>query len=246
MTRSIRGLLEYLTVYSREPNAHSDGTALVNINNQAQAPSAVAEQFRGRTRQSNHYPVISRHRKHGHDKTGDDGLGDDKTGDDHGEGASRHHEWIAPVLSPQWIERTEFQQIYPDLAVGGDRLHAGPREHQHRQRDRAVLSAGNGYQQRAASGQLSAVESQQPRIDRLDRGCTGKGEHANPGVGGAITSRRAAFSSCGGHCRGRRVWTRLSSGEIHFRHQRRQRAGSSIDRISPVWVGRSARMSASG
>ncbi len=41
------GLFEYLTVYSREPNAHSDGTPLVNINNQTQLRALLQSNFGG-------------------------------------------------------------------------------------------------------------------------------------------------------------------------------------------------------
>jgi len=39
------GLFEYLTVYSREPNQHSDGTALTNVNNRAQLTLLLSTTF---------------------------------------------------------------------------------------------------------------------------------------------------------------------------------------------------------
>jgi type II secretory pathway component PulK len=42
------GLLEYVTVYSREPNTHSDGTARTNVNNPAPLRSLLQNNFGGR------------------------------------------------------------------------------------------------------------------------------------------------------------------------------------------------------
>lgn len=42
------GLLEYVTVYSREPNMHSDGTARINVNNPTQLRSLLQNNFGGR------------------------------------------------------------------------------------------------------------------------------------------------------------------------------------------------------
>jgi DNA uptake protein ComE-like DNA-binding protein len=45
------GLLEYATVYSREPNFHSDGTALTNVNNQAQMRELLRAKLPSRANQ---------------------------------------------------------------------------------------------------------------------------------------------------------------------------------------------------
>jgi type II secretory pathway component PulK len=39
------GVLDYFTVYSREPNSHSDGTSLTNVNNQANVRALLADRL---------------------------------------------------------------------------------------------------------------------------------------------------------------------------------------------------------
>ena len=88
------GIIEYLTVYSREPNTHSDGTALTNINNPNTTANAVAEQFWRRTRQPDSHPTWIRDR----DETGDDKRPR--------EGNHGHIQWLAAVLLAQRTERS--------------------------------------------------------------------------------------------------------------------------------------------
>jgi len=101
------GILEYLTVYSREPNAHSNGTPLVNINNEAQLRALLQSNFGGgRANQ-----VLNRL-----------GFG----------AATRPGTTNAPARATavtlsgllqfylrSGLSETEFEQIYPDIAVGG-------------------------------------------------------------------------------------------------------------------------------
>jgi type II secretory pathway component PulK len=100
------GIMEYLTVYSREPNAHSDGTALTNINNENQLRALLQSNFGGgRANQ-----ILTR-------------LGFGAT--------TRPGTTNAPARATavtlsgllqfylrSGLSETEFAEIYPDLAVG--------------------------------------------------------------------------------------------------------------------------------
>ncbi|HVM62784.1 MAG TPA: helix-hairpin-helix domain-containing protein [Verrucomicrobiae bacterium] len=101
------GIIDYLTVYSREPNTHSDGTPLVNINNQAQLRALLQSNFGGgRANQ-----IMGRL-----------GFGT----------ATRPGATNAPARATavtmngllqfylrSGLSEAEFQQIYPDITVGG-------------------------------------------------------------------------------------------------------------------------------
>ncbi|HTS16999.1 MAG TPA: helix-hairpin-helix domain-containing protein [Verrucomicrobiae bacterium] len=101
------GIFEYLTVYSREPNSHSDGSALVNINNQAQLRALLQSNFGG-----------------GRANTIMNNLG-------FGRAVTRPGATNTPARATavsfngllqfylrSGLSEPEFQQIYPDLAVG--------------------------------------------------------------------------------------------------------------------------------
>jgi len=101
------GILEYLTVYSREPNAHSDGTPLVNINNQAQLRALLQSNFGGgRANQ-----VMSRLGYGIATRPG--------TTNAAARAATVTLNGLLQFYLRSGLSEPEFQQIYPDLAVGG-------------------------------------------------------------------------------------------------------------------------------
>jgi DNA uptake protein ComE-like DNA-binding protein len=100
------GIMDYLTVYSREPNTHSDGTALVNINNEAQLRSLLQSNFGGgRANQ-----ILTR-------------LGFVTTTRPGTTNAPARGTTVTLSGPLQFylrsgLSETEFAEIYPDLAVG--------------------------------------------------------------------------------------------------------------------------------
>jgi type II secretory pathway component PulK len=101
------GIIEYLTVYSREPNAHSDGTQLVNINNQTQLRTLLQSNFGGgRANQ-----VMSR--------LGFGTATRPGTTNAPARGAVVTLNGLLQFYLRSGLSETEFQQIYPDIAVGG-------------------------------------------------------------------------------------------------------------------------------
>lgn len=90
------GVLEYVTVYSREPNMHSDGTSRTNVNNSAQLRSLLQSRFgTGRANQ-----ILRRL-----------GLGG-------GAGRPTTFGSLLQFYVNSGLTRNEFAQIYHDLAVG--------------------------------------------------------------------------------------------------------------------------------
>ncbi len=100
------GIIEYLTVYSREPNAHSDGTALTNINNPAQLRTLLQSNFGGgRATQilSRLFPTVG-------------GTGTRTNAPARGTAATLNG--LLQFYLRSGLSETEFAEIYPDLAVG--------------------------------------------------------------------------------------------------------------------------------
>jgi type II secretory pathway component PulK len=100
------GIIEYLTVYSREPNTHSDGTPLVNINNPTQLRTLLQSNFGGgRATQ-----ILTRL-----------GFGA-ATRPGTTNGAVRVTtvtlNGLLQFYLRSGLSETEFAEIYPDLAVG--------------------------------------------------------------------------------------------------------------------------------
>jgi len=106
------GIIEYLTVYSREPNAHSDGTALVNINNRTQLQTLLRSNFGGGRANS----IISRL----FPTAGGTGTRTNTP-------ATGTTSTIRPTVPlngllqfyiRSGLSETEFAEIYPDITVG--------------------------------------------------------------------------------------------------------------------------------
>jgi DNA uptake protein ComE-like DNA-binding protein len=100
------GIIEYLTVYSREPNTHSDGTPLTNINNPAQLRTLLQGNFGGgRATQ-----ILGQ-------------LGFGTTARPGGTNAPARATAVTLNGLLQFylrsgLSETEFAEIYPDLTVG--------------------------------------------------------------------------------------------------------------------------------
>ena len=124
------GILEYLTVYSREPNAHSDGTPLVNINNRAQVLALLQSNFGGgRANQiiSRLFPAVANSgtASSGTTRPGTTRPGTTNSGTTTGSQTTSGtmtgllQFYLRASSGPSGLSEQEFQQIYPDLAVGG-------------------------------------------------------------------------------------------------------------------------------
>ncbi len=95
------GIIEYLTVYSREPNTHSDGTALTNINSPTQLRTLLQSNFGG-GRASSIMTQLYRTT---------------------GQGTNVTTTFVPSNGLLQFYQRsglseTEFAEIYPDITVG--------------------------------------------------------------------------------------------------------------------------------
>jgi helix-hairpin-helix protein/type II secretion system (T2SS) protein K len=100
------GIIEYLTVYSREPNTHSDGTALTNINNPAQLRTLLQSNFGGgRANQ-----ILS--------QLGFGTATRPGTTNSTVRGTTVALSGLLQFYLRSGLSETEFAEIYPDLAVG--------------------------------------------------------------------------------------------------------------------------------
>lgn len=107
------GIIEYLTVYSREPNAHSDGTPLVNINNQAQLRSLLQSNFGGGRANS----IISRL----FPTVGGTGTRTNTPV----RGTAGTMTGLLQFYLRSGLSETEFAEIYPDITVGATAYTSG-------------------------------------------------------------------------------------------------------------------------
>jgi len=113
------GILEYLTVYSREPNAHSDGTAVVNINNQAQLLQLLQSNLGGgRANQiiTRLFPVTA---NTGTTRPGTMGSVTTRPGTTTARARPGTMTGLLQFYLRSGLSEQEFQQIYSDLTVGG-------------------------------------------------------------------------------------------------------------------------------
>ncbi len=102
------GIIEYLTVYSREPNTHSDGTPLTNINSQPQLRALLQSNFGGgRATQ-----ILSRL---GYGTATRPGTGTTNTAV---RGTAVTLSGLLQFYLRSGLSETEFGGIYPDISVG--------------------------------------------------------------------------------------------------------------------------------
>jgi len=97
------GLFEYLTVYSREPNFHSDGTMRTNVNNLAQLQMLLQERF-GQARANQ---IMAQFGSGGRVPA----VGSFRS--------------LLEFYIRSGMTSTEFAQIYPDITVGTSRYKRG-------------------------------------------------------------------------------------------------------------------------
>ena len=226
------GIIEYLTVYSREPNAHSDGTALTNINNPAQLRTLLQSNFGGgRATQilSRLFPTVG-------------GTGT-RTNAPARETAATLNGLLQFYLR-SGLSETEFAEIYPDLAVGTTPYTPG--RVNINTANVTVLSCLPGMDPGSAQQAVSYRAVQSPGPLGPSPGLWMRWEEAarrSRVWKVAITSPREVFSLR----QTSRRWARMDVvivGSNSFSTSVTARQGSSIDRTSPVSAGPSARMSA--
>jgi len=100
------GIIEYLTVYSREPNTHSNGTPLTNINNQNQLRTLLQSNFGGgRANQILTRLGFGAATRPGATNAPARGTAATLTG-------------LLQFYLRSGLSETEFAEIYPDIAVG--------------------------------------------------------------------------------------------------------------------------------
>ena len=207
------GLLEYVTVYTREPNFHSDGTSLTNVNTATQAQLRTLFQNIGVGNASRLATSIYNYT---HPRPGQTIM-------------------FPGILNFCFFCRNsgmssdDFAKIYDNVTTSTSAYIRGRVNINTASAD--VLTAllmGVGVDQ------SSALDAAQTLITYRQQNPTRLGSVAwlIDALGSSRTTVRALatgrlrhhaqFSVHGGHRRGRPVRTRLSSSEVRFRHQRRR------------------------
>jgi type II secretory pathway component PulK len=97
------GIMEYLTVYSREPNAHSDGTSLVSINSRPQLQRLLTSNFGG-GRANQIISQLSRAAR--------------RPGTTNVTTTLPTFNGLLQFYLLSGLSETEFAEIYPDITVG--------------------------------------------------------------------------------------------------------------------------------
>ena len=208
------GLLEYVTVYTREPNFHSDGTALTNATTRAELQGLLRLRF-GNSRADQIIAQLF------------PGGGGGQGGGPGGGGTASATNLLQFYLT-SGMNSSELGQIINDITFSTAAYTRG--RVNINSASATVLTAlflGIGVDQEAANSaaqQLVNYRHQNPQnlasvawlVDALGQ--------SNPVVtalarGDYITTR--SFQFCADIAATGPVRTRVSAGEIHFRHQRR-------------------------